>query len=181
MTKLKITKIAVFDFDGTLVNTPLPDEGKIIYQEKTGKAWPHEGWWGKRESLDIEIFEMPVNPDVKASYHAEKTQESTLMVMLTGRMNTKKVDMTTDVKTILDSHGFEFDEYILNRGGSTDVAKIKTMEHLLDKWTDVTFIEMWDDRLSHIPIFQAWGEAQLASGRLTHFKINVVETIHGGH
>lgn len=29
-------------------------------------------------------------------------------------------------------------------------------------------------RLEHIPIFEAWGKKQVESGRLTHFKINVV-------
>ena len=30
----KITKLAIFDFDGTLVDTPLPETGKELYQEK---------------------------------------------------------------------------------------------------------------------------------------------------
>jgi len=36
-----ITKLAVFDFDGTLIMTPLPDTGRQQYREKTGKEWPH--------------------------------------------------------------------------------------------------------------------------------------------
>ena len=32
----KITKLAIFDFDGTLVDTPLPDTGRQQYQDKTG-------------------------------------------------------------------------------------------------------------------------------------------------
>lgn len=170
----KITKLSIFDFDGTLIETPLPDVGKILYQEKTGKVWPHEGWWGRRESLDMAIFDMKVIPSVKASYHEEKAKDETLMVMLTGRIKNHKIDLTPEVKAILDSHGFEFDEYLLNRGGSTDSAKIKSMEKLLEQHKDIDFIELWDDRLEHIPIFEAWGAKQLESGRLTHFKINVV-------
>lgn len=171
----KITKLSIFDFDGTLIDTPLPDTGKIQYQEKTGKPWPHEGWWGKRESLDMEIFDMKAIPAVKESYHEEKSKEETLMVMLTGRLINNKVDLTPEVKAILEAHKFEFDEYILNRGGSTEVSKMKTITKLLEKYKDVDTIEMWDDRLSHIPIFKEFGEKLIESGRITHFKINVVE------
>ena len=34
-----IERIAFFDFDGTLVNSPEPEEGKIIYKQKTGKDY----------------------------------------------------------------------------------------------------------------------------------------------
>lgn len=174
----KITKLSVFDFDGTLVDTPLPDIGKKQYQEKTGNPWPYEGWWGKRESLDMEVFDIKAIPSVKTSYHEEKSKSETLMVMLTGRMKTHKVDMTLDVKKILDTHGFEFDEYILNQGGSTDMAKMKSIEKLLKNYPDVDFIEMWDDRTEHISIFEAFGAKLVADGRLMHFKINHVLSGH---
>lgn len=174
----KITKLSIFDFDGTLISTPLPDAGKILYQEKTGKPWPHVGWWGKTESLDMTIFDMKAIPSVKASYHEERAKEETLMVMLTGRMQTDKIDLTTNVKKILYAHKFEFDEYILNRGGSTDAAKVKSMEKLLEKYTDVDFIEMWDDRDEHIPIFESFGTNLVERGRLKQFKINHVLSGH---
>ncbi len=37
----KITKLSIFDFDGTLIMSPLPDTGKIEYEKKTGHPWPH--------------------------------------------------------------------------------------------------------------------------------------------
>lgn len=172
----KITKLAVFDFDGTLIDTPLSDTGRLEYEKKTGKPWPHEGWWSKAESLDMTIFDIKPIPSVKEAYHFEKSKDEVLLIMLTGRMINKKIDFTNHVKHILDTHGFEFDEYILNRGGSTDVSKIKSMEKLLEKHTDVVEMELWDDRIEHIPIFEAWGKKQLESGRLSKFKINVVPT-----
>ncbi len=80
----------------------------------------------------------------------------------------------TYVKDILDSKGFEFDEYHYNRGGSTEVAKLKTLEDLLSRYPDVQVVELWDDRDEHIPIFQAWGDEKVKSGRLSDFKINHV-------
>ena len=170
----KITRLAIFDFDGTLIDTPLPEVGKVTYQEKTGNPWPHEGWWGRHESLDLEIFDMPTVDTVIADYEKQMAAEDTACVLLTGRM----VKLTSHVMAILKAKNLPFDEYHLNRGGATEMAKMKSMEKLLEKYTDATEIEQWDDRLSHIPIFQEWGDKQVASGRLLKYKINVV-TLEG--
>jgi len=170
----KFKKIAIFDFDQTLVNTATPEHGKSHYEKKTGKKWPYEGWWGRKESLDLDVFDMPVIDLVISDYHLEKVQEDTLVVMLTGRL----VKLSNEVRKILDAKGLEFDEYHYNRGGSTDVAKIKTMEHLLEKYPTVDEIKMWDDRILHIPIFEKWGKEKCLSGELKDFSITVVP---GGH
>lgn len=166
----KITKLSVFDFDGTLVDTPLPEFGKQEYKEKTGKDWPFPGWWGQPLSLDMDVFDMPTVPMVMSAYKKEKPNPETGMIMLTGRM----VKLGDKVKNILDAKGLTFDEYHYNRGGSTEVAKIQTLNSLLNKYTDVTSVEMWDDRDEHIPIFQSWGDEKVESGRLSDFKINHV-------
>ena len=166
----KITKLSIFDFDGTLISTPLPIDGKPIYEKKTGQKWPHRGWWGQALSLDTDIFEMPVIEDVVKAYHKEKEQPSTVLVVMTGRLEA----LRTEVTDILDSHGLKFHEYHLNTGGRTEFVKMRTMEKLLKKYSDVTHIECWDDRMEHIPIFEKFGEDLVKSGRLVSFIMNVV-------
>jgi phosphoserine phosphatase len=39
-------RLAVFDFDGTLMNSPMPETGKQEWSEKMGKPFPFRGWWG---------------------------------------------------------------------------------------------------------------------------------------
>lgn len=170
----KITKLAIFDFDGTLVDTPLPDTGKDVYKEKTGKEWPHQGWWGKYESLDLEVFEIPTIESVISDYERELADDTTAVIMLTGRM----IKLSDHVKIILDTKGLKFDEYHFNKGGRTELAKIQSMNGLLNKYPEVTNVEMWDDRLEHIPVFEQWGKEHIEDGRLTHFKINVVPSGH---
>jgi hypothetical protein len=165
-----ITKLSVFDFDGTLVNTPLPDTGRQIYQDKTGQVWPHKGWWGQADSLDMKVFDIPSNPSVIAAYKTEKANPQTGVIMLTGRLQ----KLGGFVKNILDSMGLTFDGYYYNTGGSTDYAKKKTMDKLLAEFPNIEVIEMWDDRLEHIPIFQEWGDEKVSQGILKDFKINVV-------
>jgi hypothetical protein len=165
----KITKLSVFDFDGTLIMTPLPETGRITYEKKTGKPWPHKGWWGQADSLDTSIFEMPVIQSVLSDYKTEKSNPNTLMVLLTGRM----VKLGDTVKKVLDENGLTFDEYHYNTGGSTDDFKIKTLNSLVDKYPNCE-IEMWEDRLEHVGLFEQWGKKMSLEGKITDFKINVV-------
>ena len=58
---MEYNKLISFDFDDTLCHTPLPEDGKQIWFEKTGTEWPYNGWWSKPESLDLEVFDIPVN------------------------------------------------------------------------------------------------------------------------
>lgn len=176
LDKLSVTKIKVFDFDGTLVDSPLPDKGKEIYQQKTGKLWPHTGWWSKPESLDMGVFDIPAIQSVIKSYNVEKGKPDTLMVMMTGRLP----KLSNEVEAILRHKGLIFDKHIYNMGGATVDSKIKSLDKLLIEYPKVVDIELWDDRDLHIPIFQAYGDKLLASGRLKEFKINHVPTNHHG-
>jgi hypothetical protein len=169
----KFTKLSVFDFDGTLVDTPLPEEGKKTYKEKTGKDWPHAGWWGQPMSLDMQVFEMPTITNVINDYKKEIQNSDTMIVMVTGRM----VKLTDLVKEILNRHGLKFHEYHFNRGGSTESAKKKTFDQILSQHPSIKEVSIYDDREEHIPIFQAWGDEHVASGRLDKFNINVVPSV----
>ena len=160
-------KLSVFDFDGTLINTPLPVEGKKEYKEKTGEDWPHAGWWGQPMSLDSEIFDIDIIPSVIKAYLKEINDPNTMVVMVTGRI-TKLSDF---VKKILDDNGLKFHEYHFNNGGSTESAKKKTFDKILSENPSITEISIYDDRFEHISIFKQWGENQVESDRLESFKI----------
>jgi hypothetical protein len=171
-SKDEIKRIAVFDFDGTLVDTPTPERGKVEYQQATGEAWPHKGWWGRPESLDFEIFKMPPIASVISDYNREKQTPDTLVVMLTGRIQR----LSHEVELILATHRLRFDGYYYNNGGSTLDFKISILEKLLKEHPNVQSVAMWDDRLEHIPAFKAWGTAHPN----LDFNITVVEGNHHG-
>jgi hypothetical protein len=155
-TSDNIERISVFDFDGTLVNSPLPEEGKLIYKEKTGEDWSYMGWWGRPESLDANIFDIEPIPSVQSAYRKERSQPNTLVVMLTGRIE----KLAPQVEGILNINGFRFDLYEYNNGGATLQSKINTLEDLLQKYPNVKSISMWEDRIQHVDSFKAWGEVQ---------------------
>lgn len=166
MEKNKITKIAVFDFDGTLVDTPLPEAGKAIYEQKTGREWPHKGWWGRAESLDHEIFDMPLIEQTMVFYNEFFAKPDTLTVMMTGRMQ----QLSSFVEIILLKHGLMFDRYVYNRGGATIDSKIKSLNDLLLEFKNVNTITILEDRDEHIPVFKAWGACQQLSFEIVHIQ-----------
>lgn len=171
-----ITTIDVWDFDGTLINSPVPETGIPEYEKITGKKWPHKGWWSKPESLDMSIFEMAPIPGVISAYREAKKDPNTLNVMMTGRLP----KLQSEVENILNLNNLKFDLYLYNNGGSTLQFKIDMLNELLTEYLKVNTVNQWDDRLEHIPAFQAWGNQQKETGRLSNFNITVVDGNHHG-
>jgi hypothetical protein len=149
-----ITKIAIFDFDGTLMNTPSSKNGKIEWEEKTGKKYPHIGWWSKRESLDTNIFDIKPIKNTIIEYLAEYEDPHTLVIMLTGRLP----NQADQVEGILNSQGIIFDEYHYKDKGDTLTSKFTTIRSLLNRYPNVNFIEIYEDREPHVIEFDRWGE-----------------------
>lgn len=162
-------RLAVFDFDGTLVDTPLPETGKILYKEKTGKDWPHKGWWGQAESLDMDIFDMPLIEQVIEEYKIACADHKTYVVLMTGRL--KK--FSEEVKKIVHAKGLYFDAYIFNNGGATIDSKLKSLNKLLADHPKLESVSLWDDRQTHIPTFDLWGASLTID-----YKMTVVPSTH---
>lgn len=149
-----INKISIFDFDGTLMETPHPEKGKLFWEETTGMKYPHIGWWSKPESLDTKVFNIrTITPTVKA-YKKEMGDPNTLVIMLTGRLPQQH----DQVEGLLSSNGLYFDEYHYKGNGDTLGSKLNTIRTLLSKYPTVESIEMWEDREPHAIEFEKWGE-----------------------
>jgi len=168
----KCTKLKIWDFDGTLCDTPSPEVGKVIWKKAKGIEWGHVGWWSKVESLDMNIFEHPTIPSVMVDFHKYKDDTEYMNIMLTGRRAKKPLEDA--VKAILDFHGLKFDLYFHNNGGETADNKMYRVEKLLKEFPNLDSISMYDDRDSHIPRFKEWGDKLVSEGRLKEFKINHV-------
>jgi FMN phosphatase YigB (HAD superfamily) len=164
----KIEKLVCFDFDGTLCDTPEADNGKKIWFEKTGTSWPHRGWWGRKESLDMDVFDIGVNPWVYSEYLKAVSDESVHLILATGRLET----LRKEVEDILNSHNLSFDGVYLNWGTDTFKYKTKLFESLIQK-LGVSEFTMYDDRESHLINFEQWAQTQ--SIQVTVVNINTKE------
>ena len=170
-TEENVTKLSVFDFDGTLVDTGMPDTHKIIYKEKTGQDWPYKGWWGRPESLDMDVFDFKAIPEVKSAYTIERQRPNTMVISLTGR----RPKLSKEVEAILNANGYVFDKYLYNYGNDTLSNKIEQLNNLLSETPNIVDVELFDDRAEHISTFQSWGQSLVDSGRLNNFKINHIK------
>ncbi len=134
-----ITRIAIFDFDGTLFKSPVKPD------------WWQKGWWGRPESLNppcvperpgSDWWNTPVVSEAKRAIGASDTYA----VLLTGRLVSR---FTERVRDLLRQAGLRFDEVILTPGGGTLSFKLKTIDRLLSNFPEIEILEMWDDRPEH--------------------------------
>jgi len=165
---MKYKKLISFDFDDTLFHTKRPDEGKNIWLEKTGQVWPHIGWWGKSDTINLDYFECPINEWVHEKYKEHIDIEDNFIIAATGRLD--KVDgMRDNVNRILHENKMFFHEVHLNTGGDTLIYKIKLFESKIKELEVDEFI-MFDDRQEHFLLFEKWAIEQ-------EIKITVVNVV----
>jgi FMN phosphatase YigB (HAD superfamily) len=150
---MKYDKIISFDFDDTLCHTPTPEEGKIIWKQKTGFDWPYTGWWSKRESLDTEIFDIPVNKWTYEKYLDSISDDSSYVILVTGRIE----PLRKEVELVLNKNNLSFNDVFLNFGGDTFSFKTRLFENMIKKYQPEEFI-MYDDRQLHITEFREWAK-----------------------
>ena len=153
-------KLVCFDFDGTLFHTPEPHEGKQIWLRETGIVWPYNGWWGKAESLNTDVFYIPVNEYVLARYKEAVADPKTYVILATGRLQ-KVAGMRACIDKILTQHNITFDEVHLNWGSDTYNFKTRLFEQLMSKLKIKEFT-MYDDRHEHLVKFKQWAVGQRA-------------------
>jgi len=170
-----VTKLSVFDFDGTLVDTgekglTADRPGAAQYKVNTGKDWPFGGWWGRKESLDTDVFDFK-SLDSKSAYKDELNKSNVLTIIATGRRDKLK----HEVLNVLNKLGFRVNPKDLYCNDKSDTFRFKVdkFEEKLQENPSIREVELWDDR--HIEEFQQWGQSLLNSGRLNNFKINHIK------
>lgn len=142
-----ITRLAVFDFDGTLIDSPEPEMGKAQWSEKMGKPYPHLGWWGKPESLDLNVFDIKPFPSVLLQLKKELSTPNTYVIILTSRIeklrpqveavlaaNKIKVDRV-DMKRVEEDKGVKVMRYL------QQLPYLKTINVYEDRDTDLASYE----------------------------------------
>jgi hypothetical protein len=150
----KIKRIAIFDFDGTLIDTDTPESGKTLWQQEFGFEWPFKGWWGRPESLDSRIYFEKNGSKLIEGLTKEFTADEIEKIIQKGlnknifdnapitrtlaaykeqsnRQDTLSILLTGRhtgvgnlVTDILNSKGLKFDDYIY-KTGNLDTADFK--------------------------------------------------------
>ncbi len=138
-----IKRLVAFDFDGTLIDSPLPEYGKLVWSEKKGIPYPHSGWWSKPESLDIDVFDIKPNPVVYSQYLKEISTPNTYVIILTSRL--KKLE--EQIKLVLEQNNIFVNE--INTKNTNETKGIRILKYL-DKFPEINEISVFDDSIDVI-------------------------------
>jgi len=176
---MQYKRLICFDFDDTLFHTPLPEEGKIIWKEKTGTEWPHRGWWGKPETIDDEIFDIPKNEWTYQRYLEAVADPDAYVILATGRLD-KVPGMRENVEKILRDNNIQFDEVHLNWGSDTFIFKCNLLERTIKK-LGVEELKFYDDRAEHLPKFVEWAKDQPIKSTIIDVVNKTETTIQGSN
>lgn len=136
---MNMNKIVFYDFDGTLINTPEPETGKKQWEKKYKKMFPYLGWWSKKESLDLDVFDIKPFTHIKNRLNKDFKDPETYVVILTSRIDSLK----NQLKKILDANDIEVDEISTRTKDRNKSVRIKDF---LTKFPNVKSIEVYDDR-----------------------------------
>jgi hypothetical protein len=136
-------RLVAFDFDKTLINSPLEDEGKEIWLEKTGNSYPYKGWWGRPESLDINVFNIKPFPSIYKQYKKEISTPDTYVIILTSRIE----KLRPQIEAILNKNDIHVNEIDMFNDKLTKGQRI--LEYL-KKFPDLIEINVYEDRQSDI-------------------------------
>ena len=154
----EITRIDLFDFDGTIFNSPEPSVklwgnklyGKLMAPPKSGGL----GWFQNVLTLQPKYLTgCTFNDHVVDAVKKSMADEHSLTVMLTGRTD----NYESLVKNIISNVGLVFDDYgfkPLNDGGTTFDFKEKFVKDLILSHPNVNYIQIWEDRTKHLHKFR---------------------------
>lgn len=142
------TVLNVFDFDGTLMNSPLPEEGKAKYKELTGQEWPHRGWWGQIDSL--KPFDVKPIESTKDLYNQYSVLPNSVNVLMTNRL--AKFEPVVKEKL---SGLYIFDYYDFKNDNREKPDRIKD---ILKNNPSIEIINIFDDMDEQIERFNRFKE-----------------------
>ena len=142
-----IKRLIAIDFDGTLIDSPMPDEGKRRWKSVKGKDYEHKGWWGRPESLDSEVFNIKAFPTIKNIVKKESRSKETYVIILTSRME----KLRPQLEKILKDNDIDVDKVDMKRSERTKGSKIL---RYVDQFPDLEEIDVYDDKDSELDSYK---------------------------
>ena len=137
-------KLIIFDFDDTLFFTPNKTDENLekINQNRQNKI---TGWWGRPESLDMKLFDIPINQSMCNVYNENITARK---ILVTGRIKR----CSNMVKQILDKNELYLDKLYFCDHRKTVDFKMDIFEKEIG-FMGYEDVEIYDDRKEHIEDF----------------------------
>jgi hypothetical protein len=144
------TTLNFWDFDGSLIDSPMPEPGKANWELKTGKKYPHVGWWSKPESLDTDIHEISPKYDIFLKWKDSKHNPESIDILLTSRL--KKLEL--NVINVLSKHDITMDYYSFANGPLNKGQRVLQWLETLDTDKTIKEINVYEDRDIEIQVLE---------------------------
>jgi len=155
--KERVKKVNVFDFDGTLVFTPLPEEGMPILNKEVLKKFmagevppmlEYPDYWDDPISLTPPIIPEPtpmelLNNEIAHEFSRSSREPGTMTIVMTGRKN----HLEPNVKRILDDFKLRPDR-LYCRSPDCDTVNFKSdkLLELIKEFPYLDEMNVWEDR-----------------------------------
>lgn len=133
-----ITNLNVFDFDGTLSDSALAIPGKEMWEKKYNIQYPHIGWWGRLESLDINVFGNKLFPNLVNVIKKDIANTESYVIILTNRLPR----FENRINEILSENGIHVDKIDTKRDERTKGDRL--LEYV-NQFPDLKFINVYED------------------------------------
>lgn len=143
-----IQRLVAFDFDGTLINSPEKEEGKRFWSYKKNAPYPYDGWWGRPESLDLEVFDIKPFPSVLSQLKKELITPNSYVIVLTSRME----KLRPQIEAVLEKNNIHVDKVDMKRA---EGDKGKKILRYVQEMPDLKTINVYEDRDTDIASYEA--------------------------
>jgi hypothetical protein len=140
-------RLQVFDLDGTLISSPMPETGKKEWELAKKCKYPYSGWWGRPESLDLNVFDIKPFPKVLSILNKDVSTPATYTIVLTSRQE----KLRPLVQAVLDANHIKVDKLDMQRGARTKGQKILDYA---SKLPDLKEINVYDDKDTDIASYE---------------------------
>lgn len=174
-------RVVIYDFDGTLFNSPNREVGELAFFKATGQKFPFSGWWGRLESLMPPV--VPEKPGEEwliaepvAAYREDVKDKNTKLVLMTGRpfKNRKRILEICECFDLI-FHEYYFRGQPGQQGRDTFEIKSNFIQNNLIH-SDLSILEIWEDRPEHVSAFLDFAK-RLKSNHVNHLDKVIVHDV----
>ena len=141
----QLKRLVIFDFDSTLISSPMPDFGRAEWKEKTKQDFPYkQKWWSTPESLNTDVFDIKAIAPVFNQMRDEQKRKDTMVVVMTNRMDT----LEREVKQVLHKNRINPDA--LSMAEVREQNKGGRVLDILAKNPTIKYVAFYDDQEKNI-------------------------------
>lgn len=146
-----ILNLAFFDMDGCLFDTPHPDQGKQKWAEHHQKDYPYQGWWGRVESMDPDVFTIKPREHVLDMWKCLHDSGFENRVLTSRQPKFQPI-----ITSLLIDNNIDMEEVLTAKGSFTKGERIlQVVEDAIYQGFLVKEVQFFDDRMKEIVTVEA--------------------------